>query len=267
MGPALVSRSARRRRRCTGAREARRARRRKGAGGGAWSRRGPAEHRSAGSRRHGERGPGQPATSEGRAAPRRAGAAPGSRGAAGRARRTPTGYPPPQPLRALRLAPGGRLRAAVSPGFTAVVPAAPSPLTPPPFLPPSSPPPASPPFLPCGFCFVNGLGGGRLCGARGWSESLPPPLPPGGSHLSGTKMTGALGPAGQPGHGRMYLRARPPLPQPARRGREGGRPAGRKGKSPSPRAQVSIPPRVGPVAGHTCQLERLHSGSPAKFRV
>lgn len=43
-GLALVSRSARRRR-C-------------GAGGGAWSCRGPAEHRSAGSRRHGERGPG-----------------------------------------------------------------------------------------------------------------------------------------------------------------------------------------------------------------
>lgn len=180
MGLALVSRSARRRR---------------GAGGGAWSCRGPAEHRSAGSRRHGERGPGV-----------RFGGA-GSAGAAPRTRARPAppvprGLPPAPPdVRAPCPEPGGGLRAAASPGFLAAGPTAPSPLTPPPFLPPSSPPPVSPPFLPGGSGFVKGLGGGRRCGAGGWLEPLPPPRPPAGSHLSWHPDAWRPGPCGSAGPG------------------------------------------------------------------
>lgn len=52
-----------------------------------------------------------------------------------------------------------------------------------------------------------------------------------------------------------YSRAWAPLPLLARRGREQELP---------PRAQVSVSPRVGPAAGHTCQLERLQPGQPRK---
>lgn len=89
-------------------------------------------------------------------------------------------------------------------------------------------------------------------GARGRLESLPPPRPPGGSHLSRHQDARRPGSAGQPGHSRTYPRAWAPLPLLARRGQEGSR------------AQVSIPPRVGYAAGHTCQLERRQTGQPHK---
>lgn len=97
---------------------------------GAWSRRGPAEHRSAGGRRHGERGPGQPAS------PLRKGRLPGTRArrAPGWRLLSPADPPAPPAVWVLRAAPRGRLRAAASPGFPAAVPVALSPLTPPPFL-------------------------------------------------------------------------------------------------------------------------------------
>lgn len=43
--------------------------------------------------------------------------------------------------------------------------------------------------------------------------------------------------------------------------RLGGRPGVRE-REPLPRAQVSVPPRMGPAAGHTCQLGELQTGQP-----
>lgn len=84
-----------------------------------------------------------------------------------------------------------------------------------------------------------------------------PQAGPGVRTCPGTKMLGALVTAGQPGRGRKY--PQPGLPFPWGLG-GAGREAGRK--EPLPRAQVSVPPRVGPAAGHTCQLERLQTGQP-----
>lgn len=91
----------------------------------------------------------------------------------------------------------------------------------------------------------------------GGLKSLPPPRPPAGPHLSWHRERRSA-----PALLRVSLAE-------AARVRGPGRPffcrlggAGRK--EPPPRAQVSIPPRVGPAAGHTCQLERLQIGQPCK---
>lgn len=85
-------------------------------------------------------------------------------------------------------------------------------------------------------------------------ESLPPPRPPAGSHLSWQPDAWRPGPCGSVGHGRAYPLAWAPFPCGSERPGD---------RAPAPRTSF-LPAACGPAAGHTCQLERLQPGRPRK---
>lgn len=221
-------------------------------GGGAWSCRGPAEHRSAGSRRHGERGAGRPLRRGGqRGGGAEAGGAPGSTGA----RRTPTGSPgcAGAASSAGRRAEGCGISGLPGDGSCSPLPTDPSSLSSS-IL--SSSGLFSLPPLRLWFCewirWRTTVRGTRLAGvspfsmpSRGFAPVLAPRrVAPRFLRVNWAAVAGICWPG---------------LPFSRRLGEA-------RRKEPPPRAQVSIPPRVAPQQGTPVSWRGCRLGSPAKFR-
>lgn len=259
MGPALVSRSARRRRR-TGERERRGGGEEREEGHGA-----AAGLLSTGARAAGGTVSAGPASRpHPRGGPRRAGAAPGSRGAAGRARLTPTASPPtsrpPSPACAGAASGAGRPAEGCSVprlpgrGSCSPFPTDPSSLSSS-IL--SSSSLSSLPPLRLLFCeWIRGrttVRGTRLVGVS------PSPTPAGGFAPVRHQDAGCFGPCGSAGP-RPPVSAGPASPSPAGSEGPGGRAGGQaQGKKPQPRAQVSHPAACGPGSrAHLSAVEAAH---------